>query len=116
MAKIVLRECRVREDKLALVRDKDPIVVDWFGFKELLTVSGEERKMLGMVRPTSYIGRTKAKKLFYFFNERRQNTIDFMIKANPEFGANIDRVYQVESVRWDAKTQEMSTKELPPGN
>lgn len=118
MARFVLRPAKIREDKFALVRDAEPVVLP--SFQDLIRFFGRDPRQtdsqglrtLRSIEISGFVGVLKTddgrSRIFHVWNRGRGNSIKWLLKKIPNFPSLVDRLYYVHEVLWeDGKTEEL---------
>jgi hypothetical protein len=115
MARFVLKRCKIRNEKLVVIRTEDPLDLDWEGIKTLISCAPGDAKLLGSIRPGAFLGvisdRTTGKdKPFMIYNFNKSNNIEWLDSKDQTFKDRVKSVFVVEYVRWDGNVVESSQR------
>ena len=109
----VLSPAHLRQDRLVVYPDKEPLVLDWKGLVEL--VGGSDKgvqalRNLRLLKPRDFVGLKRREDggvtNFLTSNYDKSGKVDWILRKNPLAFTGLLCCYRVEEALYDAKLQE----------
>lgn len=116
MTEVVLQPAKLREGKFVPLRDEEPITLDWPQLRDRFATARTRQGMmlLRLLRAGAFVGTRRVVdpwvgptlRTFVLDAAGRSRSVAGVLRKDPAFATDLNEVFLVHSVQWDAQLQE----------